>query len=95
MVRTIGGRLAVDISDSGATFNGAPLLEADLDASNGVLHIVGEVIPERSPENGDDGDDRNDGGDRGDGEDGEDGEDRDGGDDDGDDRGDRDGDSNG
>jgi uncharacterized surface protein with fasciclin (FAS1) repeats len=60
VVRTIGGRLAVDISDSGATFNGAPLLEADLDASNGVLHIIGEVIPERSPENGDDGDDRED-----------------------------------
>ncbi len=91
VVRTIGGRLAVDISDSGATFNGAPLLEADLDASNGVLHIVGEVIPERSPENGDDGDDGDDG------EDGEDGEDRDDGDDgdDGDDREDRDGDSNG
>ena len=62
--------------------NGAPLLETDLDASNGVLHIVGEVIPERSPENGDDGDD---GEDRDDGDDG----------DDGDDREDRDGDSNG
>jgi uncharacterized surface protein with fasciclin (FAS1) repeats len=56
VVRTIGGRLAVDISDSGATFNGAPLLEADLSASNGVLHIVGAVIPETNPDDGDDGD---------------------------------------
>jgi uncharacterized surface protein with fasciclin (FAS1) repeats len=56
VVRTIGGRLAVDISDEGATFNGAPLLEADLSASNGVLHIVGAVVPETSPDNGDDGD---------------------------------------
>jgi uncharacterized surface protein with fasciclin (FAS1) repeats len=56
VVRTIGGRLAVDITDSGATFNGAPLLEADLSASNGVLHIVGAVIPETNPDDGDDGD---------------------------------------
>ena len=58
VVRTIGGRLAVDISDEGATFNGSPLLEADLSASNGVLHIVGAVVPETTPDddNGDDGD---------------------------------------
>eukprot|EP01050_Picozoa_sp_SAG11_P044429 SAG11_NODE_21603_length_422_cov_0.668731_1_plen_121_part_00 len=58
VVRTIAGRLAVDISDEGATFNGSPLLEADLSASNGVLHIVGAVVPETTPDddNGDDGD---------------------------------------
>ena len=72
VVRTIGGRLAVDITDSGATFNGAPLLEADLSASNGVLHIVGDVIPETTPDDGDDGEDGEDGddGDDGDREDG-------------------------
>ncbi len=50
VVRTIGGRLAVSFSDEGVTFNGTPLVEADLDASNGVLHIVGGVIPETTPE---------------------------------------------
>lgn len=52
-VRTIGGRLAVDFSDGGVTFNGAPLVEADLEASNGVIHIVGGVIPETTPMDGD------------------------------------------
>ncbi|MDB4438557.1 fasciclin domain-containing protein [bacterium] len=50
VVRTIGGRLAIGISDEGVTFNGTPLVEADLDASNGVIHIVGGVIPESTPE---------------------------------------------
>lgn len=50
VVRTIGGRLAVDFSDAGVSFNGSPLVEADLKASNGVIHIVGGVIPEKTPE---------------------------------------------
>ena len=79
IVRTISGRLEVDISDTGATFNGTPLVEADLNASNGVLHIVGGVIPETTPEGGDD----NDGDDNAAGD--NDGDDNAAGDDDGDD----------
>ena len=60
VVQTIRGRLAVDVSDTGVTFNGAALLEADLNASNGVLHIVGGIIPETTPEDGDNGDNGND-----------------------------------
>ena len=63
VVRTIGGRLSVDFSEDGVTFNGSPLVEADLEASNGIIHIVGGVIPERTPSNDDEDDEDADGGD--------------------------------
>jgi uncharacterized surface protein with fasciclin (FAS1) repeats len=50
VVRTLGGRLAVEISEEGVSFNGAPLAEADLKASNGIMHVVGGVIPETAPD---------------------------------------------
>ncbi len=50
-VRTAGwDRVSVAIGEDGVTFNGAPLVEADLEASNGVIHIIGGVIPETAPE---------------------------------------------
>lgn len=48
-VRTLGNRLAVQIGEGGVTFNGAPLVEADLEASNGVIHIIGGVLPQDPP----------------------------------------------
>ncbi len=45
IVRTIGGRLVVDFSNAGVSFNGYPLVEADLNASNCFIHIVGGIIP--------------------------------------------------
>lgn len=49
IVRTLANRLEVRIDDGGVSFNGAPLVEADLDASNGVVHIIGGVLPEEIP----------------------------------------------
>ncbi len=50
IVRTAGwDRVSVAIGEGGVTFNGAPLVEADLKASNGVIHIIGGVIPETAP----------------------------------------------
>lgn len=49
LVRTLGNRLAVEIGEGGVSFNGAPLVEADVEASNGVIHIIGGVLPQEVP----------------------------------------------
>lgn len=51
LVRTLNGRLMVEFADDGVSFNGAPLVEADVKASNGIIHLVGAVIPETLPTN--------------------------------------------
>jgi len=38
--------VTVAINEDGVSFNGAPLVEADLEASNGVIHVIGGIIPE-------------------------------------------------
>ena len=43
-----GDRLTVRISDGEVTINGSPVVETDLRARNGVLHIVGSVITRES-----------------------------------------------
>ncbi len=43
-----GDRLTVRIADGEVTINGAPVVETDLKARNGVLHIVGNVISRES-----------------------------------------------
>ena len=43
-------KINVDISEEGVTLNGVPLVEADLEASNGIIHIVAGIIPEEAPE---------------------------------------------
>lgn len=48
-VRTLGNRLSVSISDNGVSFNGSSLIEADLKASNGVVHIIDGVLPQENP----------------------------------------------
>jgi len=45
-----GGTLTAAITDSGATMSGAKLVATDIDASNGVIHIIDSVIlPSSAP----------------------------------------------
>jgi uncharacterized surface protein with fasciclin (FAS1) repeats len=43
-----GDRLTVRIADGEVTINGAPVVETNLRAQNGVIHIVGNVISQES-----------------------------------------------
>lgn len=46
-VQTIGGLFRMEVADGEATFSGAEVIEADIDASNGVIHAVDGVnVPE-------------------------------------------------
>jgi len=47
VVNSIGGGLSLDVSDSGVVVNNASVTNADIQASNGVVHVVNRVlIPE-------------------------------------------------
>ena len=46
-VSTLGGGVAIRVSDSGVVVNNASVTNADLQASNGVIHVINRVlIPE-------------------------------------------------
>lgn len=40
---TIGGRYPMTLTEDGASFAGAEIVEADLEASNGVIHVLDSV----------------------------------------------------
>ncbi|MGB3200528.1 MAG: fasciclin domain-containing protein [Nodosilinea sp.] len=44
-VDTLGGGVAVAVRDSGVVVNNASVVNADIQASNGVIHAVNRVLP--------------------------------------------------
>ncbi|MDR9401849.1 MAG: fasciclin domain-containing protein [Halothece sp. Uz-M2-17] len=44
MVDSLNGELSVDISDQGVMVNNANVIQADVEASNGVIHAVDQVL---------------------------------------------------
>jgi transforming growth factor-beta-induced protein len=44
-----GGYLNVTLNDSGARVNGAKLIKTDIDASNGVIHVIDSVMLPSTP----------------------------------------------
>lgn len=39
-----GSTIALEVSDAGVTVNGANVVTADVEASNGVIHVIDQVI---------------------------------------------------
>lgn len=44
MVETLGGGLAVQVEDTGVVVNNASVVQPDVEASNGVIHVVNRVL---------------------------------------------------
>ena len=47
-VETLGGEVKVEEVDGGLTIGGAPISTTDLEASNGIIHVIDAVIVEPS-----------------------------------------------
>lgn len=47
-VETLGGQVKVEEVDGGLTIGGAPISTTDLEASNGIIHVIDAVIVEPS-----------------------------------------------
>ncbi|MEZ5347567.1 MAG: fasciclin domain-containing protein [Microthrixaceae bacterium] len=47
-VETLGGQVKVEETDGGLTIGGAPISTTDLEASNGIIHVIDAVIVEPS-----------------------------------------------
>ncbi len=47
-VETLGGEVKVEEADGGLTIGGAPISTTDLEASNGIIHVIDAVIVEPS-----------------------------------------------
>ena len=47
-VETLGGQVKVEEVDGGLTIGGAPISTVDLEASNGIIHVIDAVIVEPS-----------------------------------------------
>ncbi len=43
-----GSTIAVEVSDAGVTVNGANVIDVDIEASNGVIHVIDAVIAPES-----------------------------------------------
>lgn len=43
-VTALGGDLTVDVSDAGVMVNSAQVLQADIEGSNGVIHVIDQVL---------------------------------------------------
>ena len=47
-VETLGGQVKIEEVDGGLTIGGAPISTTDLEASNGIIHVIDAVIVEPS-----------------------------------------------
>lgn len=45
-VVTLGGGVTVEEADGGLTVGGAPISTTDIEASNGIIHVIDAVIVE-------------------------------------------------
>lgn len=43
-VETLGGGLAVQVDSEGVVINDASVIGADIEASNGIIHVVNQVL---------------------------------------------------